>query len=60
MGEDCKRKWIPEELVNENGIMTQETAINLGYIKIVDFNRTMNSLNHNMAVMDHATAEIKP
>ena len=53
------RKWFPEEYIGEKGVMTEETAISVGYVKIVDFNRTKKALDHNMAIIDHATTEIK-
>ena len=53
------RKWFLEEHVSVNGILTEETAKNLGYVKIIDFKRTKDSFNNNMAIIDHATAEIK-
>jgi hypothetical protein len=53
------RKWFLEEYISENGIMSEETATSVGYVKILDYKRTKDSLMHNMAVIDHATAEIK-
>ena len=58
-GPNSMRKWFPEEYIGEKGVLTEETATNIGYIKIVDYRRTKDSLYHNMAVIDHATAEIK-
>ena len=53
------RNWFHEEYISEKGIMTKETATSIGYIKIIDYKRTMDYLIHNMAIIDHATAEIK-
>lgn len=39
--------------------MTQDVATKAGYIKIIDYHRTKNALVNNMAIIDHATAEIK-
>ena len=39
--------------------MTSEDAEKLNYIKIIDYHRTKDSLSQNMAIIDHATAEIK-
>jgi hypothetical protein len=40
--------------------MTQEEAKNEGYIKIIDYHRTYDFLQYNIAIIDHAAAEIKP
>lgn len=53
------RNWFPEELICEKGIMTKQQVIELGYFKMVDYNRTTECLAYNMAYVDHATAEIK-
>ena len=53
------RNWFPEEYISEKGVMAKETAIKMGYIKIIDYSRTKNYLEYNMAIIDHATAEIK-
>jgi hypothetical protein len=39
--------------------MTPEDAEKLGYIKLIDYQRTMHILAYNMAIIDHATTEIK-
>jgi hypothetical protein len=54
------RKWFAEEYISENGIMSEETATSVGYVKILDYKRTKDSLMHNMAVIDHATQKLKP
>ena len=39
--------------------MTKEKAIEAGYVKIIDFERTKDFLVNNMAIINHATGELK-
>lgn len=55
------RKWFRDEDVCETGGMIKpEQAQKLGYIRVVDSFKTMSFLSMNLAVIEHATGEIKP
>jgi hypothetical protein len=44
----------------ESKVMTKEQAANLGYVRIVDYERTMRYLSVNKALVDFSTTELKP
>ena len=55
------RKWFRDEDVCETGgLIKPEQADKLGYIRVVDSFKTMSFLSMNLAVIEHATGEIKP
>lgn len=54
------RDYFWEEEMLREGIMDKKKATKLGYIRIVDFESSRRYLDNNEAIMDHATAEIKP
>jgi len=55
------RKWFRDEDVCETGgLIKPDQAQKLGYIRVVDSFRTMSFLSMNLAVIEHATGEIKP
>ena len=55
------RKWFRDEDVCETGgLIKPDQAQKLGYIRVVDSFKTMSFLSMNLAVIEHATGEIKP
>ena len=40
-------------------VMDKETATKLGYVRVIDYRRSSNIILSNLAVEDHATAELK-
>ena len=40
-------------------VMTKDQATKLGYVRVIDYQRSKNVLLSNLAVEDHATAELK-
>jgi hypothetical protein len=54
------RDFFWEEEMLNGGVMNEEKATKLGYIRVIDYQRTKKYLIYNQAIMDHATAEIKP
>lgn len=55
------RNWFKDEDVCEaGGVMTPQDAEKLGFVRVIDHYRSKNILSLNLAVISHATAELKP
>lgn len=55
------RNWFKDEDICETGgVMTPQDAEKLGFVRVIDHYRSKNILSLNLAVIGHATAELKP
>lgn len=55
------RNWFKDDDICETGgVMTPQDAEKLGFVRVIDHYRSKNILSLNLAVINHATAELKP